>query len=137
MFKRLICNNNIIKNKLIKKMLTSCKVNNLIKKMSKLNSVEFKNNSDYYNDLNRNLDNLLYKYIEYDITLDENDYKFLSTEHINKEFILSRVKTLKHNKLILKELLEYPYIEQCTKEWYDIRKTCLTASDLGEAYIKK
>jgi len=136
MFTRLICNNNIIKNKLIKKMLTSCKVNNLIKKMSKLNSVEFKNNSDYYNDLNRNLDNLLYKYIEYDITLDENDYNFLSTEHINKEFISNRVKTLKHNKLILKELLKYPYIEQCTKEWYDIRKTCLTASDLGEAISK-
>ena len=119
-------------------MLSNLKVDNITKQMKKLNcnKINFKNNDDYYNDNTRNLDNLLYKYIKYDITLDQNDYKFLKKEHIDENFIINRVKLLKYNKILLDKLLEYPYIEQCTDKWYEIRKTCLTASDLGEALSK-
>lgn len=119
----------------IKKMSNKCKIDKLISKMKKLNSknIVFKIHDDYFNDNTRKLDNLLLKYIKYDIELDNNDYKFLSNDNINKDYIIDRVKLLKHNKLLLNKLLEYPYIEQCTTEWYEIRKTCLTASDLGEA----
>ena len=133
----ILYNNYFKKHYYIKKMLINCKVDILTNKMKKLNSKNnLKINDDYYNDNTRNLDNLLYKYIKYDITLDQNDYKFLKKEHINDEFIINRVKLLKHNKILLDKLLQYPYIEQCTDKWYEIRKTCLTASDLGEALSK-
>ena len=69
-------------------MLSNLKVDNITKQMKKLNcnKINFKNNDDYYNDNTRNLDNLLYKYIKYDITLDQNDYKFLKKEHIDEKF---------------------------------------------------
>ena len=133
----ILYNNYFKKHYYIKKMLINCKVDILTNKMKNLNSKNnLKINDDYYNDNTRNLDNLLYKYIKYDITLDKNDYKFLKKEHINDEFIINRVKLLKHNKILLDKLLKYPYIEQCTDKWYEIRKTCLTASDLGEALSK-
>lgn len=133
----ILYNNYFKKHYYIKKMLINCKVDILTNKMKNLNSKNnLKINDDYYNDNTRNLDNLLYKYIKYDITLDQNDYKFLKKEHINDEFIINRVKLLKHNKILLDKLLQYPYIEQCTDKWYEIRKTCLTASDLGEALSK-
>ena len=138
MYNIISCNKYFKKNYSIKKMLVNLKVKNITKEMKKLNcnKINFKNNDDYYNDNTRNLDNLLYKYIKYDIDLDQNDYKFLKKEHIDEEFIVNRVKLLKHNKILLNKLLEYPYIEQCTDKWYEIRKTCLTASDLGEALSK-
>jgi putative phage-type endonuclease len=133
----ILYNNYFKKHYYIKKMLINCKVDILTNKMKNLNTKNnLKINDDYYNDNTRNLDNLLYKYIKYDITLDQNDYKFLKKEHINDEFIINRVKLLKHNKNLLDKLLQYPYIEQCTDKWYEIRKTCLTASDLGEALSK-
>lgn len=133
----ILYNNYFKKHYYIKKMLINCKVDILTNNMKNLNTkTNLKINDDYYNDNTRNLDNLLYKYIKYDITLDQNDYKFLKKEHINDEFIINRVKLLKHNKNLLDKLLQYPYIEQCTDKWYEIRKTCLTASDLGEALSK-
>tara|TARA_B110000259_G_scaffold180229_1_gene220703 strand:+ start:50 stop:1147 length:1098 start_codon:yes stop_codon:yes gene_type:complete len=118
-------------------MLINYKTDNLTIKMKNLNSkMILKNNDDYYNDNTRKLDNLLYKYIKYDIVLDINDYNFLNNEHIDNEFIIDRVKLLKHNKILLDKLIKFPYIEQCTQQWYEIRKTCLTASDLGEALSK-
>ena len=137
MLNYIICNNNLKKNLYSKNMLINCKTDNLTIKMKNLNSkIIFKNNDDYYNDNIRNLDNLLYKYINYDISLDINDYNFLNNQHINNEFIIDRVKLLKHNKILLDKLIKFPYIEQCTDKWYEIRKTCLTASDLGEALSK-
>lgn len=137
MFNILLCSNYFKKYYYTKKMLINCKVDIITKKMKNLNSkINLKNNNDYYNDNTRELDNLLYKYIKYDITLDQNDYMFLKKEHIDEEFIVNRIKLLKHNKILLDKLLQYPYIEQCTDKWYEIRKTCLTASDLGEALSK-
>ena len=120
---------------LIKKMSLENKINKFnIKDNS--TKIIFKNNDDLYYDTIRKLDNLLYKYIKYNINLDIKDYDILINEHIDKQFIINRVKYLENNKKILKELLEYPYIEQCTYKWYEIRKTCLTASDLGNALAK-
>ena len=122
------------KNKLkIKIMLHKIKIDNLENIMKNLN---FKNNTDEYNDINRKLDNLLLKYIKNDITLDQQDYNFLSNNHIDKNFIENRVKNLKLNTQKLKILLDYPLIEQRTKEWFDKRKKCLTASDLLEGISK-
>lgn len=122
------------KNKLkIKIMLHKIKIDNLENIMKNLN---FKNNTDEYNDINRKLDNLLLKYIKNDITLDQQDYNFLSNNHIDKNFIENRVKNLKLNTQKLKILLNYPLIEQRTKEWFDKRKKCLTASDLLEGISK-
>ncbi len=114
-------------------MLHKIKIDNLANNMKNLN---FKNNTDEYNDINRKLDNLLLKYIKNDITLDQHDYNFLSNNHIDKNFIENRVKNLKLNTQKLKILLEYPLIEQRTKEWFDKRKKCLTASDLLEGISK-
>ena len=137
MLNYIICNYLLKKKLYSKKMLINCKTDCFTKKMKNLNTkIVFKNNDDYYNDNTRNLDNLLYKYINYNITLDINDYNFLNNGHINNEFITNRVKLLKHNKIILDKLIKFPYIEQCTDKWYEIRKTCLTASDLGEALSK-
>ena len=137
MLNYIICNYLFKKNLYSKKMLINSKTDSLTKKMKNLNTkIIFKNKDDYYNDNTRNLDNLLYKYINYDISLDINDYNFLNNEHINNEFISDRIKLLKHNKILLDKLIKFPYIEQCTDKWYEIRKTCLTASDLGEALSK-
>ena len=121
---------------LIKKMLIKSKITELNIKNIKNKKINMKNNDDSYYDNIRKLDNLLYKYIKYDIILDISDYDSLTNDQIDKEFIISRFKYLKNNKIILVKLLEYPYIEQCTDEWYKIRKTCLTASDLGDAISK-
>ena len=70
------------KNKLkIKIMLHKIKIDNLENIMKNLN---FKNNTDEYNDINRKLDNLLLKYIKNDITLDQQDYNFLSNNQDRK-----------------------------------------------------
>ena len=114
-------------------MLPKIKIDNLVNIMKNLN---FKNNTDEYNDINRKLDNLLLKYIKNDIVLDEQDYKFLCNNHIDKNFIENRVKRLKLNTQKLKILLDYPLIEQRTKEWFEKRKKCLTASDLLEGISK-
>ena len=45
-------------------MLPKIKIDNLVNIMKNLN---FKNNTDEYNDINRKLDNLLLKYIKNDI----------------------------------------------------------------------
>tara|TARA_B110000858_G_C17794385_1_gene471593 strand:- start:1389 stop:2483 length:1095 start_codon:yes stop_codon:yes gene_type:complete len=117
-------------------MLIKSKITELNIKNIKNKKINMKNNDDSYYDNIRKLDNLLYKYIKYDIILDISDYDSLTNDQIDKEFIISRFKYLKNNKIILVKLLEYPYIEQCTDEWYKIRKTCLTASDLGDAISK-
>ena len=114
-------------------MLPKIKIDNLVNIMKNLN---FKNNTDEYNDINRKLDNLLLKYIKNDIVLDQQDYKFLCNNHIDKNFIENRVKRLKLNTQKLKILLDYPLIEQRTKEWFEKRKKCLTASDLLEGISK-
>ena len=117
----------------INKMLDNNNIDNLLHMMKNLN---FKINTDEYNDMNRELDNFLLKYIKNDINLDINDYKFLSKDHINNEFIENRIKKLNFNIRKLNSLLEYPIIEQRTKEWFEKRKKCLTASDLFDGISK-
>jgi len=114
-------------------MSNNNKIEHLFNIMKNLN---FKDNDDEYDNINRNLDNLLLKYIKNDIELDINDYKFLSKEHINTEFIKNRVNKLKLYIKRLNLLLKYPFIEQRTDKWYEMRKECLTASDLFEGISK-
>lgn len=94
MYKLILCNNYFKKHYSIKKMLINLKVDNITKDMKKLNcnKINFKNNDDYYNDNTRYLDNLLYKYIKYDITLDQNDYKFLKKNILMKNLLLIDLK---------------------------------------------
>ena len=101
--------------------------------MKKINDYKY---DDYYNDMNRNLDKILYRYITHEIKLNIEDYNFLSKEHINKEYIINRIKELKNNRYILNKLKNIPYIEQRSLEWFELRKKSLTASDLFEAITK-
>lgn len=102
--------------------------------MIKINDFKY---DDIINDMNRHLDKILYRYITHDIKLNIEDYNFLSKEHINKEFINSRIKELKNNRKILNKLKKIPYIEQRSLEWFELRKKSLTASDLFDAISKK
>tara|TARA_B000000437_G_scaffold79718_1_gene57943 strand:+ start:16352 stop:17458 length:1107 start_codon:yes stop_codon:yes gene_type:complete len=104
----------------------------LLKKMcnNNMNKIIIKDNLDEINDINRCLDNFLLKFIKHDIKLDKNDYKQLCNNHINKQFIKNRIHKIISYIKQLNKLKEYPLIEQRTKEWYELRNTCLTASDL-------
>jgi len=55
---------------------------------------------------------------------------------INIDLITSRVQEIYNNRKILTELIKIPEIKQRTEEWFEARKTRLTASDLYDA-IKK
>lgn len=57
--------------------------------------------NDFIDNIYRNLDNLLYKYISYSIDLDINDYDVLINDNIDKEYIKNRINKLKlyRNKL--------------------------------------
>lgn len=103
-----------------------------------INNMKFLNllNNDDIDNINRNLDNLLLKYIKNDIKLDLQDYNFLSNNHIDNDFIDKRIKKLKIYIKTLDRLKKYPFIAQRTKEWYEMRKNCLTASDLYEGTCK-
>lgn len=101
--------------------------------MTKINDYKY---DDIYNDMNINLDKILYRYITHEIELNIEDFNFLSKEHINKEYIINRIKELKNNIEILNKLKNIPYIEQRSLEWFELRKKCLTASDLFEAITK-
>lgn len=110
--------------------------NKVIDKLTK-QMINFKINTDDTNDINRNTDNKLYKYLKYSINLDVNDYNSLINDNITKDYITNRISTLKNYKIILDDLIKLPYIEQGTDEWFDLRKTCLTASDLYDAVCTK
>ena len=55
---------------------------------------------------------------------------------IDRDIITSRVEEIYNNRKILTELIKIPEIKQRTEEWFEARKTRLTASDLYDA-IKK
>jgi len=55
---------------------------------------------------------------------------------IDRDIITSRVDEIYNNRKILTELIKIPEIKQRTEEWFEARKTRLTASDLYDA-IKK
>ena len=55
---------------------------------------------------------------------------------IDLDIITSRVDEIYNNRKILTELIKIPEIKQRTEEWFEARKTRLTASDLYDA-IKK
>ena len=55
---------------------------------------------------------------------------------IDKNIITNRLQVISNNRVILRELMAVPIIEQRTKAWFDARDTRLTASDLCDA-IKK
>ena len=92
--------------------------------------------NDFIDNIYRNLDNLLYKYISYSIDLDINDYDVLINDNIDKEYIKNRINKLKlyRNKLFFWK--KQPYIEQRSEKWHELRKNCLTASDLHEGISK-
>ena len=133
MLEYILCNNNF-KNKLnIKIMLL---YNNKIKFLNIMKNINFKENTDEYNDITRNLDKLLLKYIKYSIELDNNDYASLLTQHINVKFIDERIQIIKNYINKLNILIKYPLIEQRTEKWFEMRKKCLTASDLFDGISK-
>lgn len=47
--------------------------------------------------------------------------------------VYNRIEKIKSYRKKLKKLLDTPLIEQRTEEWYNIRKTMITASDFGDA----
>lgn len=55
---------------------------------------------------------------------------------IEHNIIYKRISQIKNNRKTLRELIKIPEIKQRTEEWYEARKTRLTASDLYDA-IKK
>lgn len=62
----------------------------------------------------------------------------ISNNHktIEHDIIYNRICKIKNNREILCELIKIPEIKQRTEEWFEARKTRLTASDLCDA-IKK
>ena len=88
------------------------------------------NTMDINYDYNKtDIDNKLYKYIKYNINLDNNDYDKLICDKIDKKYIDNRIELLNNYRKQLRILKCKPYFKQKTKEWLDLRKTCLTASD--------
>jgi putative phage-type endonuclease len=59
-----------------------------------------------------------------------------SNKTIEHDIIYNRICEIKNNREVLCELLKIPEIKQRTEEWFEARKTRLTASDLCDA-IKK
>ncbi len=92
--------------------------------------------NDFINNIYRNLDNLLYKYISYSIDLDIYDYDVLINDNIDKEYIEHRINKLKLYRKKLFFWKKQPYIEQRSEKWHELRKNCLTASDLHEGISK-
>jgi putative phage-type endonuclease len=59
-----------------------------------------------------------------------------SNPNFNKNNIIKRLKNLKKYRKKLNELKNMPLIKQRTEEWFNLRKTRLTASDLYDAINK-
>ena len=106
--------------------------------MNNNNNIIYKLNDDDYNNNNRYLDNKLYKFIKYNLNLDLNDKLKLVNEFnkIDINYIDNRIQIINNYRLKLEYLKSLPYIEQRTKEWFELRKNCLTASDLFEGISK-
>ena len=106
--------------------------------MNNNNNIIFKLYDDDYNNNNRYLDNKLYKFIKYNLNLDLNDKLKLINEFnkIDINYIDNRIEIINNYRLKLDYLKSLPYIEQRTNEWFELRKNCLTASDLFEGISK-
>jgi hypothetical protein len=63
-------------------------------------------------------------------------YNILNKDEDNEftlEVVTTRIKTIKKYRDELKNLLKLPLMKQRTDEWFEARKTRLTASDLYDA----
>ena len=65
-------------------------------------------------------------------------HKLFKTSFLNidEQCIKRRIMQIKEYKEILTKLKTYPVIEQRSQEWYDIRKSLITASDFAQALGK-
>ena len=121
--------NNVIDIKII--MIYNYIIMSLDKLINRINIMDI--NYDYNK---TDIDNKLYKYLKYNINLDKNDYDKLICDNIDKKYIDNRIELLNKYRKQLRILKCKPYFKQKTKEWLDLRKTCLTASDLHDALNK-
>lgn len=84
--------------------------------------------------LARLLDRLVKKYdSDVHIILSIINNAFSLPKRIQERHVLKRIDTLKDYRKRLQELKERPHIEQRTQEWYDARKSLITASDFAQA----
>jgi putative phage-type endonuclease len=61
-------------------------------------------------------------------------YSILNKENVlTLDVVISRIKDIKQYREQLKELLQLPLMKQRSNEWFEARKTRLTASDLYDA----
>ena len=89
--------------------------------------------------INNIIDSEIYKLIKNEDNCDivtNCDTIIKKNTSIDKNIITNRLQVISNNRVILRELMAVPIIEQRTKAWFDARDTRLTASDLCDA-IKK